>query len=93
MTFIDFAGAFTSTRHKYLDKELVNVGAGASRKTRALFRKIYATTMGSERVAGTQGKTVFSHTFDINRGVIQGDIISPVFFIIALDQFVQKYDL
>lgn len=31
-------------------------------------------------------------TFDIARGVIQGDIISPIFFIVALTQLVKDYD-
>ena len=28
-------------------------------------------------------------TFDVHRGVIQGDIMSPVLFILALDQLIQ----
>ena len=35
------------------------------------------------------GKYTFSESFDIKRGVIQGDIISPILFILALDQLVQ----
>ena len=41
---------------------------------------------------GTGGNYVFSGSFNIGRGVIQGDIISPVLFILALDALVQKYD-
>ena len=38
------------------------------------------------------GKFIFSGSFDIGRGVIQGDIVSPVLFIMALDQLVQEFD-
>ena len=38
------------------------------------------------------GETIYSQEFEIGRGVIQGDIISPVLFILALDQIMQKYD-
>lgn len=90
VTFIDYAGAFDSISHKYLDAALKN--AGASRKTRALFRKIYAAAAGAARIQGLDGKTLLSKAFEICRGVIQGDIISPIFFILALDQLMQAYD-
>ena len=44
------------------------------------------------RVKNTDGKYIQSKTFQINRGIIQGDIISPVLFILTLDQLVQTAD-
>ena len=38
------------------------------------------------------GKVYFSKWFDIQCGVIQGEFISPVLFILALDQLVQHID-
>ena len=35
---------------------------------------------------------ILSKTFDVRRGVIQGDIVSPIFLMLALDQLVQTID-
>ena len=91
VTFIDYRAAFDSVSHKFLDSALNS--AGASRKSRAIFRAIYAAASGIAKVKGTAGKIIFSAAFDIARGVVQGDIVSPVLFILALDQLFQKYDL
>ena len=48
--------------------------AKASRKTRALFRVIYEAAQGAARVKSEDGKIRVSKAFDIQRGVIQGDI-------------------
>ena len=92
VTFIDYAytAAFDSISHKFLDATLKK--AGASRKSRAIFRAIYAAATGAARVRGTDGEVIYSGTFKIGRGVIQGDIISPILFIIALDQLIQEFD-
>ena len=91
VTFIDYTAAFDSVSHKYLDYALQR--AGASRKTRAMFRAIYRSAAGTARVNGLDGKKLFSKTFKVSRGVIQGDIISPIFFILALDQLFQERDI
>ena len=66
--------------------------AGASKKSRAIFRAIYEAASGIARVKGTDGQVVYSQAFNVGRGVIQGDIMSPVLFILALDQIIQQYD-
>ena len=90
ITFIDFAAAFDSVSHRFLDAALAK--AGAKRKTRALFRTIYAAAQGAARVQGEDGKISMSQFFEVNRGVIQGDVMSPVLFILALDQLIQAVD-
>ena len=66
--------------------------AKASRKSREIFRVIYKITTGIARVRDTDGKYVYSGSFQVRRGVIQGDIISSILFILALDQLVQTAD-
>ena len=80
----------TLVSHRFLDAALGK--AGAKRKTRALFRTIYAAAQGAGRVQGEDGKISMSKYFSVRRGVIQGDIMSPVLFILALDQLIQEVD-
>ena len=80
----------SSVSHKFLDRSLQK--AGATRKTRAIFRAIYAAAEGIARVNGLHGKKVYSEVFKVRRGVIQGDIISPIFFILAMEQIFRVYD-
>ena len=79
-----------SVSHTFLDAALAK--AGASRKTRKIFRSIYEVAAGTIRINGTNGSHVYADRFNVARGVIQGDIISPILFILALDQLVQTYD-
>ena len=82
--------AFDSVSHKFIDATLLR--AGASRKSRAIFRAIYEAAKGIVRVNGILGEKIFSDAFNIGRGVVQGDIVSPLLFILALDQIIQSYD-
>ena len=90
VTFIDFAAAFDSVSHKFLDEALAN--AGAKRKTRALLRAIYSAAQGAVQIRDEAGNITLSQAFDVRRGVVQGDIISPILFILTLDQMVQEAD-
>ena len=90
VTFIDYTAAFDTVSHRCLDESLKR--AGASRKTRAMFRAIYAAANGVARVNGLHGKKKYSKSFTIRRGVIQGDIISPMFFILAMEYIFRMHD-
>ena len=90
IAFIDYTAAFDSVSNKFLDQSLKR--AGTSRKTRAIFRAIYAAAEGTARVRGLDGKHIYSEEFKVRRGVIQGDIISPIFFILALEQIFRICD-
>ena len=90
VTYIDYSAAFDSVSHKFLDRSLAR--AGASRKTRSMFRAIYAAAEGMARVRGLDGNNIYSAAFKVRRGVIQGDIISPIFFILAMEQLFRSHD-
>ena len=91
VTYIDFAAAFDSVSHKFLDEALAK--AGAKRKTRALLRAIYQAAQGAVQIRDDTGKVRLSQSFTVQRGVVQGDIISPILFLLALDQMVQEADI
>ena len=89
-TFIDYSAAFDSVSHNFIDSALAD--AGASIKTRRLFRAIYQAASAVTKVQGVDGKVVYSTPFPIRRGVVQGDITSPLYFIIALEAILRKHD-
>ena len=80
--FLDFKNAFSTISHKYMDRVLKR--AKVSTKIRTLIRSIYTHAHGKVRQQNADGSHEFSAAFDINRGVIQGDIFSPVVFIAGL---------
>ena len=90
VSFIDYSAAFDSVSHKFIDKALK--AAGASHKSRALFRAIYKAASATTRVQSTDGSEVMSAPFPIDRGVVQGDITSPLYFILALELILRKHD-
>ena len=90
LTFIDYSAAFDSVSHKFIDRALA--AAGVKDKTRAMFRAIYSAATAVTEVQGTDGKKVMSDAFPINRGVVQGDITSPLYFILALELILRTHD-
>ena len=91
LTFIDYSAAFDTVSHKFIDQALE--AAGATDKTRAMFRAIYAAATARTEVEGVDGKHELSEAFAVNRGVVQGDITSPWYFILALELILRTHDL
>ena len=85
VTYIDFSAAFDTVSHQFMDITLAK--AGSSRKSHTIFRVIYEAAAGIARVNDTDDNYVYSSTFNVGRGVIQGDIISPMLFILALTRW------
>ena len=83
ITFIDYSAAFDSVSHRFLEEALVK--AGASVKVRAMFRAVYSSASAFTTVPAPDGEVAKSAVFGIKRGVMQGDITSPLYFILALD--------
>ena len=90
LTFVDYSAAFDTVSHKFIDRALAE--ANVSIKTRRMFRAIYAVASAMTRVQGVDGKTVYSESFPIRRGVIQGDITSPIYFVLALELILRLHD-
>ena len=90
VVFIDYSAAFDSVSHKFIDKALI--AAKVPNKERAMFRAMYEAAGAFATVSGTDGKKVKSRIFGIDRGVLQGDITSPLYFILALELILRIHD-
>ena len=73
IVYIDYSAAFDTVSHKFLDTALRE--AGVSNKLRAMFRAIYNSASAFTTVKAADNVNVKSDTFDIKRGVLQGDIL------------------
>ena len=83
VTFVDYTAAFDTVSHKFLDKALKE--AGVPIKMHTMFRAAYQSATAFTTTTGAGGVEVKSGTFPIRRGVLQGDITSPLYFILALE--------
>ena len=90
ITFIDYTAAFDTESHLFLDEALSS--AGVSIKVRRMIQSIYKVAQGCVRITKADGSYEYSDVFDINRGVLQGDIFSPVAFIVGLWRIFALYD-
>ena len=90
ITFIDYSVSFDSVSHKFIDKALCE--SGTSNKLRAIFRTVYNSASAFTTIPVPNSKTVKSSTFPITRGVVQGDITSPLYFILALEALLRRHD-
>ena len=90
VTFIDYSAAFDTESQLFLDSALAETGV--SSKVRRIVQAIFAAATGVVRIIQQDGGVVTSEPFNIERGVLQGDIFSPVCFIAGLDRIFRLYD-
>ena len=88
--FIDFQKAFDTVSHSLLEEALR--ASGASDKSIAMYRALYSKAKAKVRVTAPGGRRVYSRTIPINRGVLQGNLLSPLYFILALEHVFKKID-
>ena len=90
VTFIDYSAAFDTESQIFLDSALAE--AGVSVKVRRIVQAIFASATGVVRIRQPGGGILLSEPFNIERGVLQGDIFSPVCFIAGLDRIFRLHD-
>ena len=91
VTFIDYTAAFDTESQLFLDQALRN--ADVSIKLRRVIQSIFSAASGCVRIRNPDGSVQDSDPFDISRGVLQGDIFSPVAFIAGLMETFRTHDL
>ena len=89
VTFIDFSAAFDTISHFFVDQALEELNA--SPKCRAIFRQIYSKASARVKVRASSGETLLSEPFDVRRGVVQGDIFSPLCLILVLAVIMREH--
>jgi len=62
-------------------------------KLRRVIQAVFHAANGQVRTNKPNGESILSESFDISRGVLQGDIFSPVAFIAGLMQIFSSYDI
>lgn len=90
-TFVDYVAAFDSVSHHFLDEAMAE--AGGTDKCRMVFRAIYGKAAAVVRVRTSGGEEVVSDTFSVMRGVLQGDVLSPLCFALALRRVMLLHDV
>jgi len=85
VSFIDYKAAFDTESQKFLDEALSD--ANVSYKVRRIIQAIFEAASGCVRIGNST-----SDTFNISRGVLQGDIFSPVAFIAGLWKIFTAHD-
>ena len=90
VTFIDYSAAFDTESQVFLDSALAETGV--SSKVRRIVQALFAAASGVVRIRQQDGAIEMSEPFNIERGVLQGYIFSPVCFIADLDRIFRLYD-
>ena len=89
ITYIDYTAAFDSIYHSYLLNALKSYGVPL--KYCRLVRAIYRSAEIRVRLQDRSGNRSYSRNVSVSRGAIQGDIPSPVCFLVSLDKLLREH--
>ena len=89
ITYIDFVAAFDSIYHSYMLESLKRYGVPL--KYIRLVKAIYQHATVRVRIQEKGGCRSYSRNIPVRRGAIQGDIPSPVVFLVALDRLLKEH--
>jgi hypothetical protein len=84
IVLVDYSQAFDTVSHQFLQTSLEEHGVPP--KLRSVIGSIYRDAIG--RIRGADG--MLSDPFRVDRGVLQGDTLSPVLFIICLNSALRR---
>ena len=88
--FIDYSSAFDTVSYRFLDETVVKTGASINFHT--MLHAVHSSSSTFTTVPVPDGKETKSEVFSIRCGVVQGDITSPLYFILALELTLRRYD-
>ncbi len=91
LTCIDFKAAFDSVGHSFLISVLRSYGC--PEKYVRIVALMYETANVTLRLQLRGGMRVYSRHVPVRRDVLQGDILSPLCFVTALDWIFRRYNL
>ncbi len=89
ITFIDYSVAFDTDRQLFLDEALTEAEVDA--KVRRIVQAIFAAATGVVRIRQADGSIALSKPFNTARGVLQGNIFSPIAFIAGLERIFRRH--
>jgi hypothetical protein len=89
ITYIDFVAAFDSIKHSYMLESLKRYKVPL--KYIRLVKAIYDSISVRVRLQEVGGNRSYSRPVPVRRGAIQGDIPSPVVFLVALDRLLKEH--
>ena len=89
LTYIDFVAAFDSIKHSYMLESLKRYGVPL--RYIRLVKAIYCSIAVRVRIQEIGGSRCYSSPVPIRKGAIQGDIPSPVVFLVALDRLLKEH--
>ena len=91
VTFVDYSVTFDSVSHKFLDRSLTEAGTSDKQKQISFSRGMLSDIGGDQRSEHRWHRCVL-WIFSNEREVLQGDTLSPIYFMLSLELILHTHD-